>query len=206
MWDWDRPGNIKRDIAILNRFRRDNPALQRADQPAVSRLPRPEHPGLREDDRRTGATSSIAVVNLDPHGVHGGDVALPLRSWELIRARNFGSRRRLPGMSCPGAASGSISFSTRRSTRRCCIGLLPAMAESSLRSVTDRRVEGDARVSSDVVEDLSRPSMSPPDDAPAGVCRPPRASRAAGRRGDPLWYKDAMIYQLHVKAFFDAEQ
>jgi len=27
VWDWDRPGNIKRDIRILNRFRRDNPAL-----------------------------------------------------------------------------------------------------------------------------------------------------------------------------------
>src|ERR1700758_118199 len=22
--------------------------------------------------------------------------------------------------------------------------------------------------------------------------------------GDPLWYKDAIIYQLHVKAFFDS--
>ena len=22
---------------------------------------------------------------------------------------------------------------------------------------------------------------------------------------DPLWYKDAIIYQLHVKAFFDAD-
>src|ERR687883_349586 len=24
------------------------------------------------------------------------------------------------------------------------------------------------------------------------------------RGGDPLWYKDAIIYQLHVKAFFDS--
>ncbi|MCD6044654.1 MAG: alpha-amylase, partial [Burkholderiales bacterium] len=23
-------------------------------------------------------------------------------------------------------------------------------------------------------------------------------------RSDPLWYKDAVIYQLHIKAFFDA--
>ena len=23
---------------------------------------------------------------------------------------------------------------------------------------------------------------------------------------DPLWYKDAVIYQLHVKAFFDSNQ
>ncbi|HWL67377.1 MAG TPA: maltose alpha-D-glucosyltransferase [Geminicoccus sp.] len=27
---------------------------------------------------------------------------------------------------------------------------------------------------------------------------------ATGTRGDPLWYKDAIIYQLHVKSFFDS--
>ena len=27
VWDWDRPGNIKDDIRIVNRIRRDNPAL-----------------------------------------------------------------------------------------------------------------------------------------------------------------------------------
>ena len=25
------------------------------------------------------------------------------------------------------------------------------------------------------------------------------------QREDPLWYKDAIIYQLHVKAFFDSD-
>ena len=34
------------------------------------------------------------------------------------------------------------------------------------------------------------------DPAPAAVPAPLEA--------DPLWYKDAVIYQLHVKAFFDA--
>ena len=29
IWDWDRPGNIKPDVARLNAIRRDNPALQR---------------------------------------------------------------------------------------------------------------------------------------------------------------------------------
>src|SRR6188768_3611746 len=47
--------------------------------------------------------------------------------------------------------------------------------------------------------------MSPPDEAPsallsaaAPLVRPEAAAR------DPQWYKDAIIYQLHVKAFFDA--
>ncbi len=30
------------------------------------------------------------------------------------------------------------------------------------------------------------------------------AAAARARADDPLWYKDAVIYQLHVKAFFDA--
>jgi maltose alpha-D-glucosyltransferase / alpha-amylase len=45
--------------------------------------------------------------------------------------------------------------------------------------------------------------MSPPDDAAAAALP---LSRALARPAisDPLWYKDAIIYQLHVKAFFDA--
>ncbi|WP_235401566.1 maltose alpha-D-glucosyltransferase [Rubrobacter aplysinae] len=30
-------------------------------------------------------------------------------------------------------------------------------------------------------------------------------SRGAGHEGDPQWYKDAIIYHLHVKAFFDSD-
>src|SRR5688572_25107496 len=41
------------------------------------------------------------------------------------------------------------------------------------------------------------------------VTRPSRASanasliRPAASDGDPEWYRDAVIYQLHVKSFFD---
>ncbi len=47
--------------------------------------------------------------------------------------------------------------------------------------------------------------MTPPDD----IAPTPVSSSALARPGsadriiDPLWYKDAIIYQLHVKAFFD---
>jgi maltose alpha-D-glucosyltransferase/alpha-amylase len=40
--------------------------------------------------------------------------------------------------------------------------------------------------------------MSPADGTAAG------AVVAPGLRDDPLWYKDAVVYQLHVKSFFDA--
>ena len=46
--------------------------------------------------------------------------------------------------------------------------------------------------------------MSPPDDAPAVLPRAAEMARPEAASTDPLWYKDAIIYQLHIKAFFDA--
>ena len=45
--------------------------------------------------------------------------------------------------------------------------------------------------------------MTPPDDAPAPLSRSGVLTQPA--TVDPLWYRDAIIYQLHVKAFFDAD-
>jgi maltose alpha-D-glucosyltransferase/alpha-amylase len=44
--------------------------------------------------------------------------------------------------------------------------------------------------------------MTPPDDVSAPLADSGLIARTAV--SDPLWYKDAIIYQLHVKAFFDA--
>jgi maltose alpha-D-glucosyltransferase/alpha-amylase len=45
--------------------------------------------------------------------------------------------------------------------------------------------------------------MTPPDDAPSALLAGATSARTV--TSDPLWYKDAIIYQLHVKAFFDAD-
>jgi maltose alpha-D-glucosyltransferase / alpha-amylase len=45
--------------------------------------------------------------------------------------------------------------------------------------------------------------MSPPDDVASAL--PPSRALARPAASDPLWFKDAIIYQLHVKAFFDAD-
>src|ERR1700751_3202344 len=45
--------------------------------------------------------------------------------------------------------------------------------------------------------------MTPPDDAPSVLVR--RGGRTQPAILNPLWYRDAIIYQLHVKAFFDAD-
>ena len=53
-WDWDRPGNIRRDIALLNRLRREHPALQDfRNLTLLQRLER-QHPLLRQDDAGEG--------------------------------------------------------------------------------------------------------------------------------------------------------
>ena len=45
--------------------------------------------------------------------------------------------------------------------------------------------------------------MTPPDDASAPLSR--GSALPQPETADPLWYRDAIIYQLHVKAFFDAD-
>jgi len=43
-----------------------------------------------------------------------------------------------------------------------------------------------------------------PDPASTRSPEPSAGSAAAGASQDALWYKDAVIYQVHVKAFFDS--
>jgi len=81
-WDYDRPGNIKGEIAMLNRIRRENPALH-------------SHLGLQlltawNDNimffEKTSAgreNALLIAVNLDPYNAHEADVEIPLWSWNL---------------------------------------------------------------------------------------------------------------------------
>jgi starch synthase (maltosyl-transferring) len=83
-WDWQRPGNIVAEISMLNRIRRNNPALH-------------SHLGIRffnsSDDNilyfakatlhdgRFGDNVLLVAINLDPHNSHASDIEIPL--WEL---------------------------------------------------------------------------------------------------------------------------
>jgi starch synthase (maltosyl-transferring) len=88
VWDWDRPGHIKRDVAILNRFRRDNPALHELTNLRFLDCP---DPNLLAYAKVSADRSNvvIAIVNLDPHGIHGGEVTLPLREWGIDPGQEF---------------------------------------------------------------------------------------------------------------------
>ncbi len=77
VWDWDRPGNIKDDIRQLNRFRRDNPALQEF---ANLHFLESGDPDILAYAKISGDRANVVVivVNLDPHASHDAAVALPL--------------------------------------------------------------------------------------------------------------------------------
>ena len=80
-WDLDRPGHIRDDIRLINRLRREHPALQDFTEPRLlQRLERP-HPLLRQDDAGPEDDFLLFAVNLDPHNAQGAHFEVPL--WEF---------------------------------------------------------------------------------------------------------------------------
>ena len=77
VWDWDRPGNIKDDIAVLNRFRRNNPAMQEF---LNLRFLGCNDPNILAYCKTSAdpANTVIIVVNLDPRNSHEDTIELPL--------------------------------------------------------------------------------------------------------------------------------
>ena len=79
-WDWSRPGNIVAEIAVLNRIRRENPALQTHlgigflncwnDQVIAYRKMTPDRHNL-----------VVVAVNLDPFSAQEASFEIPL--WEF---------------------------------------------------------------------------------------------------------------------------
>jgi starch synthase (maltosyl-transferring) len=82
VWDWDRAGNIKEDIAVLNRFRRNNPALQEFLNLRFLNCNDPNILAYAKISSNR-ANFVIIVVNLDPHGAHGDTVELPLAEFGI---------------------------------------------------------------------------------------------------------------------------
>jgi len=87
-WDWNRPGNIVREIAMLNRIRKGNPALhthlnvrfQHATGDQIlyfSKATRFE--GAGED--RFGDNVLLVAINLDPFAAHEATIDVPL--WQF---------------------------------------------------------------------------------------------------------------------------
>ncbi|MCV3766743.1 maltotransferase domain-containing protein [Rhizobium sp. TRM95796] len=81
-WDYDRPGNIKREIAMLNRIRRENPALH--SHLGLSLLASSNDNVMFFEKAREGRENVLLIaVSLDPHAVQEADVEIPLWKWNL---------------------------------------------------------------------------------------------------------------------------
>jgi starch synthase (maltosyl-transferring) len=104
VWDWDRPGNIKEDIAALNRFRRNNPALQDFLNLRFLNCGDPNIIAYAKISSNR-ANIVIVVVNLDPHGAHEDTVELPLGEFGLTAGAQFSLEEAFTGRAaaCRGA-------------------------------------------------------------------------------------------------------
>jgi starch synthase (maltosyl-transferring) len=88
VWDWDRPGHIKRDIAVLNRFRRENPALHELTNLRFLDCP---DPNILAYAKVASDRSNVIVVavNLDPYNAHESEIELPLADFGLKPDQEF---------------------------------------------------------------------------------------------------------------------
>ena len=79
-WDWDRPGNIKDDVRLINRLRRDHPALKAFRNIEFYNAWNDHilYYGKRTADR---ADFLLIALNLDPHNPQGAHFEVPL--WEF---------------------------------------------------------------------------------------------------------------------------
>jgi starch synthase (maltosyl-transferring) len=81
-WDWDRPGNIVAEIAVLNRIRRHNPALQ--THLGVTFLPAANDQILFYEKATPDRANVVLVaVSMDPRQAQEADIELPLWSWKI---------------------------------------------------------------------------------------------------------------------------
>ncbi len=76
-WDLARAGSLRELVALVNRIRRENPALH-ADRSLVFFPTDNEQLICYAKRSADGANTIVVVVNLDPHHTHGGWIELDL--------------------------------------------------------------------------------------------------------------------------------
>ncbi len=84
--DWDAPGHIKDDLRLLNRLRRENPALQRL---ANLEFLTSENEQVLCYRKSAPGNDLLVAVNLDPHHTQETMLHVPLEAWGLSEADAF---------------------------------------------------------------------------------------------------------------------
>ena len=87
-WDWDRPNVFREFIALVNRVRRENPALQGDHR---LRFYPTDNDQLLCYAKSTPDRSNVVlcVVNLDPHHTQSGWVRLPVGEFGLSAGDSY---------------------------------------------------------------------------------------------------------------------
>ncbi len=95
-WERDRPDSLRELVAIVNRIRRDNPALQ-SDRGLRFHLT--ENDQLLAYSKSTPDNDNVvlAVVNVDPHHVQRGMVNLPLAELGIEGDRPYQAHELISG-------------------------------------------------------------------------------------------------------------
>lgn len=84
--NWNALGNIKQDIARINRIRVENPALQKLDNLTFLHS---EFDGILAYWKSAPGNDLVCIVNLDPHHAHESMIHLPLRELGLSDTQAF---------------------------------------------------------------------------------------------------------------------
>lgn len=93
-WDLDRPGNIRSEIAMVNRIRHNNPALQQTSDITFVKI---EVSQGQEHDQLMGyvkcspdgANIILTVVTLDDRNTQGGWLRFPLEKFGRPHTERF---------------------------------------------------------------------------------------------------------------------
>jgi starch synthase (maltosyl-transferring) len=94
--NWDASGNIKADIALLNRLRRENPALQKL---ANLKFMASDEPNMLAYHKSAPGNELLVVVNLNPYSMHETMVTVPLKALGLHEDQPFEALDLLTGES-----------------------------------------------------------------------------------------------------------
>ena len=188
VWPDRSDGDIVDEIAQLNAIRKANPALQTHmglafhnafnDQVLWYRKSTPDRSNVL-----------LCAVSLDPHNVQEAAVELPLWEWGLPDGAALEAEDLMRGH--------RFTWHGKNAAHP------PRPVRAALRHLA--RPSGGGRL-------MPRNRFSEQVRAPEGPATGLAEARRAGgasqvvlkRDDDPQWYRDAVIYQLHVKSFFDS--
>jgi starch synthase (maltosyl-transferring) len=84
--DWNAPGNIKHDIAKLNRMRRENPALH-----SLANLGwvETDYQAILAFRKWAPGNQLLVIVNLDPHRMHEANIHVPISELGLAEGQPY---------------------------------------------------------------------------------------------------------------------